>query len=418
MKHPAFRYVFYRIADAQGRSRTGLARLPVTDFVAAHQLLERRMQATVLSVHVLSPWLLPLLDFLALFLRQRIPLTLLAEFLYSLGLMLRSGLPVDVALRDLSSDAAQRGLRHLADDLLEGVRSGNSLSSRLAFHEQQVPATVRHLIEIGERSGNLDRVLMDAASHLERIITLRQDMSRALIYPLFVVVTILGAGGFWVYYVLPDLADMFRQMGASLPPLTRGVMSAIHSGRSLLETHGTWLLWGILLLAAVLPRSLAVRRGLYWLAFRLPVSRTLVRTSAMAFISEYLAMLVAAGINLLDCLTILETATRNDVYRQAIRQAREGVQRGNSLSGELGRSKAFPPLMIRLINVGEQSGNLDGQLRILADEYRRRLNHVVATLSEVIKPVVLLLAGGLFIFVVVVFLLPVYDLIAQSTQLR
>ena len=78
----------------------------------------------------------------------------------------------------------------------------------------------------------------------------------------------------------------------------------------------------------------------------------------------------------------------------------------------------FSPLMIRLINVGEQSGNLDGQLRTLADEYRRRLNHLVATLAEVIKPAVLLLAGALFIFVVVVFLLPVYELIAQSTQLR
>jgi len=92
--------------------------------------------------------------------------------------------------------------------------------------------------------------------------------------------------------------------------------------------------------------------------------------------------------------------------------------RGNPLSRELARAQVFPPLMVRLVGVGEQSGTLDTQLRTLADEYRNRLNHTVGTLAEIIKPAVLILAGGLFVFVVVVFLLPVYDLIAQSTQLR
>lgn len=188
--------------------------------------------------------------------------------------------------------------------------------------------------------------------------------------------------------------------------------------RELLAAYGYWVLAAVVVLPMLLSRSQRVRAGFYWLAYHLPISRTLVRTSAMAFISEYLALLVAAGINLLDGLAILEAATRNEVYRDAIRQARQGVMRGNTLASGLERSGVFSPLMIRLINVGEQSGNLDGQLRTLADEYRRRLNHLVATLAEVIKPAVLLLAGALFIFVVVVFLLPVYDLIAQSTQLR
>jgi len=413
-----FRYVFYRVVSAQGKARLGLSKLPVDDFSAAHLLVERREHAVILHLSVLPSWVIPFFDSFALLLRRSIALPLLAEFLHSLGLMLRSGLPIDMALEDLSKDATQPALKSMTRDLLAGVQAGNTLSSRMVFYSHQLPATVRHLVDIGERSGNLDRVLMDAAEHLGRITALRQDVYRALIYPAFVVVTIVCAALFWVYYVLPDLANMFQQMGAHLPPLTQSVMRGVEWTRELLAAYGYWVLCALVLFPLLLSRVQRVRAGFFWLAYRLPISRTLVRTSSMAFISEYLALLVAAGINLLEGLAILEEATRNEVYRKAIRQAREGVQRGNSLSRELERSGVFSPLMIRLINVGEQSGNLDGQLRTLADEYRRRLNHLVSTLAEVIKPVILLLAGGLFIFVVVVFLLPVYDLIAQSTQLR
>lgn len=418
MSEAPFRYVFYRVLPEHGRVRTGLAKLPATRFSTAHSLVERREQGTVLRLYVLPALMLPLLDSLALFLRRSIPLPLLAEFLHSLGLMLRSGLPVDMALKDLRKDAHHPALKALTADLLSSVRAGNSLSSRLAFYPHLVPTTVRHLIDIGEHSGYLDRVLIDASEHLGRITTLRRDMSRALIYPLFVVATISIAALFWVYYVLPDLADMFLQMGAQLPALTQHVMNGVDWIRELLAHYGYAIMVISFLLVAILNRSQGAKNGLYWLAYHLPISRTLVRTSAMAFISEYLALLVAAGINLIDGLSILEAATRNSVYRDAIRQVREGVLRGNPLAHELERSGVFPPLMIRLINVGEQSGNLDEQLSTLANEYRRRLNHLVATLAEVIKPVVLLMAGALFIFVVVVFLLPVYDLIAQSTQLR
>lgn len=418
MSDAVFRYVFYRVVSNQGRVRMGLSKLPVSDYSTAHPVVERREQAVVLQLYVLPALVLPLLDGFAIFLRRSIPISLLAEFLHSLGLMLHSGLPVDIALKDLRDDARHPALKALTTDLLSGVRGGNTLSSRLSLYPHLVPATVRHLVDIGEHSGNLDRVLIDASEHLGRITALRRDVSRALIYPFFVVATVIIAALFWVYYVLPDLADMFRQMGAHLPPLTQNVMNAVHWMRELLASYGYWVLALMLLMPVLLSRSQRVKAGFYWLAYHLPISRRLVRTSSMAFISEYLALLVAAGINLLDGLAILEAATRNEVYRRAIRQTRQGVMRGNTLASGLERSGVFSPLMIRLINVGEQSGNLDGQLRTLADEYRRRLNHLVATLAEVIKPAVLLLAGALFVFVVVVFLLPVYDLIAQSTQLR
>lgn len=416
MRVPAAGYFFFRFLDPQGRTHTRLERLPTPDPLAARLLIEHRFNATVLTLWELPEVLHPLLQLFELLLQRRLPLGLLAEFLHNLGMMLQSGLPIDLALADLAEESQHRGLRQMTRDLEQAVRSGNSLASGLEWHARLVPETVRSLVAIGEQSGHLDRVLVDSADHLNRIVVLRQGALKTMIYPAFVVLSILGAALFWVYYVLPDLADIFRNMGAHLPPLTLAVMAWVESVRELLSVAGGWILLGLVVGLLLVARLPAMRHAFYTLAYHLPISRTLVRTSALAFIAEYLALLSASGINLLDCMTILEGAVNNSVYRKRIQQVRAGIGRGNSLSSELAKARVFPPMMVRLVAVGEQSGTLDRQLKILAADYSRKLNHVVGTLAEIMKPAVLLLAGGLFIFVVVVFLLPVYDLIAQSTR--
>lgn len=416
MKAASAGYFLFRYLDPQGRTYTRLERLPALDALAARLLIEHRFKATVLNLWSLPAFLYPLLHLFEMLLQPRLPLPLLAEFLHNLGMMLQSGLPIDLALADLAEESQHRGLRQMTRDLEQAVRSGNSLASGLEWHARLVPETVRSLVAIGEQSGHLDRVLTDSAEHLNRIVELRQGALKTMIYPAFVVLSILGAALFWVYYVLPDLADIFRNMGAHLPPLTLAVMAWVERVRELLSAAGGWILAALVIGLLLLGQLPAVRHAFYTLAYHLPISRTLVRTSSLAFIAEYLALLSASGINLLECMSILEGAVSNSVYRKRIQQVREGIGRGNSLSSELARARVFPPMMVRLVAVGEQSGTLDRQLKILAADYSRKLNHVVGTLAEILKPAVLLLAGGLFIFVVVVFLLPVYDLIAQSTR--
>jgi len=285
MNAPMSRYYFYRMLDADGRTRSKLEKLPAADSFTARLLVEQRHNATILTLQALPSLISPLFSLIGLLLRRAIPLPLLAEFLHSLGMMLKSGLPVDAALQDLADDTEHRELKRMIAELVITVRSGNSLSSGLEWHADLIPMTVRSLVAIGEQSGNLDRVLLDAAAHLKRMIALRQDTSKALIYPAFVVTSILGAALFWIYYVLPDLSDIFRQMGAELPPLTLSVMNGVHHMRSFLADYGSWMLAGGLIAGLLLVRTETPRRGLYWLAYHLPVSKILVRTSAMAFIS-------------------------------------------------------------------------------------------------------------------------------------
>jgi len=139
----------------------------------------------------------------------------------------------------------------------------------------------------------------------------------------------------------------------------------------------------------------------------------LIRSSSLAFITEYLSLLISSGINIVDSLEVLERSIKNEVYRDKIRQVREGVSRGNSLSEEIKARKTFPGFVIRMISVGEQSGSLDTQLRYLAEEYRSRFDHIVASISEIIKPLVMIIAGGLFILMIVALFLPIYQLVGQ-----
>jgi general secretion pathway protein F/type IV pilus assembly protein PilC len=157
-----------------------------------------------------------------------------------------------------------------------------------------------------------------------------------------------------------------------------------------------------------------MRQAVYRLGHRLPVSGVLLRTSGMAFFAGHLTVLIRAGLNIAQSLTVLERATSDEFYKEGVKRAQEIVLRGERLSVAMRAAGCFPPLTLRMVAIGENTGSLDNQLSYLADEYRQRAEHMIASLSEIIKPVVILFAGVFFIFVIVVLLLPVYDLIRQS----
>ncbi|MEG1455281.1 MAG: type II secretion system F family protein, partial [Comamonas sp.] len=176
------------------------------------------------------------------------------------------------------------------------------------------------------------------------------------------------------------------------------------------------LLAALLVLGAAMlfKHSRRFQLAVYGLLHRLPIARTLLVSSGMAHITEHLAILVSAGVDLVSSLHILARNTKNRYYRVRLEQVASGVSRGDRVSSSMRRVGGFPAMAVRMISVGEESGNLDLQLTHLAGDYRRRLEVLVKSLAEVLKPVIILLAGGLFLFLIVALLLPVYDLVRQS----
>jgi type II secretory pathway component PulF len=396
-----------------GQRRYSLTAVAADDELVARHVLEERLLATIVHLWCLPTWVARLWRFLSPMLHKAWPPDQLAEVFHNLGLMLRSGMPIGSALQELGREVEHSGIRRFLQEAHAGVSAGNALSVVLAQHERHIPPTVRALVGIGELSGDLDRALTEGGLHIRRMKRIRQDISKALIYPLFAITTLLAAVLFWIYYVLPELSRMFMQMGAKLPSYTLATMSMIRS----IQEHmvaGFWFTAAALcVFLALLSHSAAVRYRVFWLLYRLPVSGVLIKSTAMALMTEYLALLIRAGLPLNQALKILKDNVKNPFYATKLEQMREGVNRGNPLSQELTRSQVFPAMVVRLVSVGEQTGTLDEQLQTLADEYRQRLEHVISSLNELLKPLLILIAGVFFLLVVVIFLLPVYQLVSQ-----
>jgi type II secretory pathway component PulF len=407
----------YRLLLANGRTRSGMLRLMVERDLSARLWLERHFDAVVLSLYRLPNWMAAVLGASGSVTGQTLPPTELSGLLRDLAVMTRAGVPIIEGLKTMAAetDSSQRRIAATARLLISALDAGASISEAFNRYPNIFPESVRNLMAIGEESGTIDRMLLEAAEHIERMTTLGRNMRQALIYPAFVFATILGAALFWIYYVIPNLAQLFSQMQVKLPAITRGVMqlSKWLEGNAL----PSFVLMAVLVLGIwlLLKFNKKTRRLLSSLAHRLPIARVLVTASGMAFITEHLAIMIAAGVDIIRSLGVLERALSDEYYRERINKVRVAVDRGELLGAAMQQVGGFPPMALRMIAVGEETGSLDTQLKHLAQEYRQRLAQLIGTLAEVIKPVVILVAGTFFLLLVVALLLPIYDLVRQAS---
>lgn len=408
---------YYRVLLPHGGVRSGLLRLAVKREVSVRMRIESDTDGTVLSLFRFPAWLAFFSEILMHLFRRQVRGEDLAGFLRDMGLMMRAGVPALDALQTLvdeSDTSENRAMAYVARNMLDDLNAGVGMTEAFNRHPDVFPETVRNLVSIGDQTGTLDRMLGEAAEHVERMINIKRDIKTALIYPAFVFSTIIGVAIFWIYYVVPNMARLFKQMQAKLPPITEGLVSFAN----MLSAHLPWVLLVVAVVAitgtVLFKRSERFQLATYNLLHRLPISRTLLVSSGMAHMTEHLSILVRAGVDLVSSLRILGRATKNRYYRTRLIQVAESVSRGDSVSSSMRRVGGFPAMAVRMISVGEESGSLDQQLAHLAADYRKRLEVVVKSLAEILKPVIILIAGGLFLFLIVALLLPVYDLVRQS----
>lgn len=410
---------FYHVLLPEGTTRRGVVRLAVDRDFSARLWLERHYEGVVLALHRLPPWLANLQDIVLRPFRPTVRREDLAGFLRDLALMTGAGVPMLEALRALEAEGDlgdQPRLSGLARRLLDDLNAGSSVSDAFGRHPDVFPESVRNLVAIGDKTGNMDRMLLESAQHIERLMQIRRDMRTALIYPSFVFATLLAVALFWIYNVVPNMAQLFRQLNAKLPPITIALVNfadwvnhnaLLGLALIIIGVIAFWLAW---------IRIPGTKEFMHRLGHRLPVSRVLMRSAGLAHITEHLALLIRAGIDIVSSLDILGRATSDTVYKKRIFALRDRVARGDRIGMAMRQIGGFPAMVTRMISVGEESGTLDAQLEHLATEYRLRLNTLVASLGEVIKPVVILFAGGMFLFLIVALLLPVYDLVRQTVE--
>ena len=410
-------FYYYQVLTPTGRAKTGLTAISVELDASARLWLEKTHDGIVLRLYRLPDWASDILQTSRKVFRSAIKPAELAGLLRDLAVMTSSGIPIFEAVKAIAEDqGSESGKRveRVCVQLLEDLHAGSALSIAFGRQSDVFPTTVLSLAEIGDATGTMHQMLMESASHLDRLISLKADARQAMIYPIFSFLAIFGAGGFWIAYVLPKLVGLFKQMNAKLPPLTVAVMAF----SEWMNAHWPLVFVGIAgsLTVAVLAwrNSLRLRRRVMKVLHRTPIVRTVLVSSGLAFFSEYLSLLIRSGIDVISSLGILERSLQNLYYKERVVRIRQFVERGDRISFAMRQVGGFPSMMVRMIAVGEDSGTLDRQLTYLSDEYSARLKRTVGMLAEVIRPVIVVIAGAVFLLLIVALLLPVYDLVRQT----
>ena len=411
------RSYFYRVLMPHGKVKIGLLRMLVERDHSVRLRLESQTDGTVLSLIRLPGWFTSLNDLVLKVFQKNVRQKDLGGFLRDMGIMLEAGVPMMDALKTLvEDDSGDQGVSQVAQRVHTDLATGMRLPQSFGRHPDVFPETVRNLAEIGDQSGTLPKMLLESAAHIERLIDIRRNIRTALIYPILVFITILAVGFFWLYYVVPNMAQMFKQMNAKLPPLTKWLISVSDA----LVQYMVLFVVAVIVITVVVAwcyRSLPkFKTACHELMHRLPIAKVLSTSSGMAFVTEHLSLLVRAGLDFMTSLGVLANATTDQYYRQRLLRVRNSVARGEGIGISMRRVGGFPAMAVRMVSVGEESGSLDKQLDQLAAEYRKRLDVVVSSLGEIIKPALILLAGALLIFLIVALLLPMYDLVRQSVN--
>ncbi|GAB4415786.1 MAG: type II secretion system F family protein [Thermodesulfovibrionales bacterium] len=334
------------------------------------------------------------------------------EFCNNLSVMLKSGIPILTALSDIAETTENRYFRQKLNSIRHMIELGSRFSETVTAHKEIFPDILVRLVVIGEETGALDRSLSDVATHLQRMDDLAASIKRALIYPIFAIVTTTGALLFWLMYVLPKVITVFKEMGIVLPLPTRILIYMSNFARSY---------WYLILLSPV-AIFIAIkilrqkREGRYYVdlaKIRLPIIKHVIYNKLLALFSEQLRILTVAGITIDRSFQIVADVIGNDVFRAAIEDSMQGIAAGSRIADALRMHKVFPPLVVRMVYVGETSGRLDEQFAYLSEYYLKRLDDVSQKLGRMIEPVVIGFIGLLFALIIIGLLFPVYDLVSK-----
>lgn len=335
----------------------------------------------------------------------------IAEFCSMLAMYVSGGVDLQSALTDMESSARTLAFRHVVQELRQSLMNGYPLSAAIKA-TGQFPEEVLALVRIGEESGTLDQVLRDAGEHIERVVAIKAAAKRAMIYPAFTIAVMIGGGLFWLSYVIPRIAEVFKSIDLKLPATTMMLVGMSDWVRS-----SWWLLVIILVLIPIL--FFAARRNEVFryetdrIAWHIPIFGRIVSGSQMAFYFQYMGLMYGAGVAITQALDTLTHAVHNRYLRKRVFGILGHLRAGESLVQAVEQTKIFEPLAIRMIGIGEETGNLESQLKKLGDIYFNRVNALVEVLAKVLEPALIIVMAILFGFFIIAVIGPIYESIGK-----
>lgn len=340
---------------------------------------------------------------------RRLSARVLAHTTHQLADLLGGGLPLLSALNLLATQTEQPDLKRVIESVAHAVREGRSFSDALSDYPRVFPPLYGSMIRAGEVGGGLEQALRRLAELGEHEAELRGRLINASAYPLFVLTVALLMVGFLVAYVIPKLSLVFIESGQLLPLPTRMLLAA-----SELFTRGWWaLLLGLLGLGWAIRRWRETPRGRALMdhaMLTIPGVGPLIRKLETARFTRSLGVMISQGVPVLQALDVVARNLSNGVMRRAVEEIQSAVREGISIAAALERCRQFPVFVSNMVAVGEESGTVDAALLKVAGTYEREADRAIRTLTTVLEPVMLVVVGGIVMFLVLAMLLPVFQI--------
>lgn len=323
--------------------------------------------------------------------------------------LISAGLPLEASLSALSEQTEDARLGQVLAEVRERVSEGSSLANALGEHKNVFSDLYINIVRAGEASGTLDIVLLRLADFLETQAALTSRVRGALIYPMFMFFIGGGVLFFTMTYVIPRIAKIFEESSSSLPVMTLILIKV----SDFLNNYILFILIFVIMLAYAAYRFNKTEKGQMFfdrLMLKVPVFGRLTSMVVISRFTRTLGTLLSSGIPLLDALEIGEAVMGNKVYGQTLQEVRVNVREGASLAQPLRESGVFPPLVTRMIAVGEQTGEMEAMLSKVADIYDQQVETMVSTLTSLLEPVMIVIIGAVMAFIVFAVLLPIFNL--------
>ena len=333
----------------------------------------------------------------------------LAALCWQLSTMVEGGIPITVALDTIAEDSEKSSLEPVLRTISEKVKKGESFSDGLAEFPKVFNRLSRALILAGETGGNLGEALGQLAQYFDSRDRLAKKIKGATAYPIFVMCFITLIIIFIMAFIVPRFKSIFDSLGGELPAFTRAFMGFY----DILRYNIVYLIGSLFVLIISCVIFHKTKKGHYFfskLILRLPL---LGKVFAQAFIATFcntMSTLMCAGVSVIEVFDVLSGMTANDIIKTAIEGARENLVGGSNISTILSTSGFFPNMVIKMIQVGEESGSLPRVLEKTSEHYERKVDTTVTTLTSLLEPIMIVSVGAVVSIVVIALYLPIFSM--------
>ncbi len=340
----------------------------------------------------------------------RVKLKDLAVFSRQFATMVNSGLPILRALAILADQTENKELEKVLTQVRVDVEQGQSLSGAMDRHPKAFNDLYIAMVKSGETGGVLDTVLLGVADNIEREVELRRKIKSAMTYPLVVVILVTFILGGMLLFVVPQFETIYAQLGGKLPLPTRILLGVSQALRNY------WYLFMGFVAASVyaLRRYKRTERGRATVdaaKLKIPIFGQLFRKTALARFSSTLGMLLRSGVPILQALDIVADTVNNKVISKAVVDVQGSVREGESIAKPLSRHAVFPPMVVQMLAVGEETGAVDTMLDKVADFYNSEVSASVDALTSLIEPLMIAIVGGGVGAAVIALYMPMFNII-------